>query len=73
MLKNRWAIQNKSQCVHKEKDRRLKEQFINDINDDNMMTEILRKLTIIKGTNDLTIDQVLAWARRVEAPKFRKH
>ena len=28
---------------YKEKDRRLKEQFINDINDDDMMTETLRQ------------------------------
>ena len=32
----------------KEKDRRLKEQFINGINNDNIMTELIRELTAIK-------------------------
>ena len=36
---------------YKERDRRLKEQFINGINDDNdddMMTETIRELTLVK-------------------------
>ena len=38
-----------NECVHKEKDRRFIEQFINSIiDDDDMMTKIIRKLTAIK-------------------------
>ena len=36
---------------YKDKDRILKEQFINGINEDDMMTETIRELTAIKKTN----------------------
>ena len=55
---------NDSGC---KKDRRLKLQLINGINDDDIMTEIRRQLTAIKKTNEITNKQLLAWARRVEA------
>ena len=51
-----------------EKDRRLNEQFINDINH-YMMTEIIMELTAIKKTNEISSEQVLAWARRVAVKK----
>ena len=50
-------------------DRQLKEQFINGINDNDMMIEILREWAAIKKTNELSSEQVLAWARRVEAQR----
>ena len=31
-----------NECVYKDKDRRIKEQFINSMNDDDMMAEIIR-------------------------------
>ena len=34
-----------NKCEYKERDGSLKEQFINEINDDDMMTEIIRELT----------------------------
>ena len=37
-----------SDCEYKEKERMLKEQLINGINDDYMMTEIIRELAMIK-------------------------
>ena len=46
--------------VGQNKDRRLKEQFINGIND-YMMTEIVRELTAIKKINEIISKQVLAW------------
>ena len=45
---------------YKEKDRRFKEQFIDGIGDNDMMTEIIRELTAIKKTNEIT-------SKRVEA------
>ena len=54
---------------YKEKNRRLKEQFLNDINDD-MVTKIIRELTTIKKTDEMTSEQVLCWAKRVEAHKM---
>ena len=40
---------------YKEKDRKLKEQFIDGINDNDMMTEIIRELTAIKKTNEIPV------------------
>ena len=37
-----------NECGYKDKDRKLKEQFINGINYNDMMTEIKRKLTTIR-------------------------
>ena len=37
----------------------LKEQLINGINDDNMMTKIVREVAAIKGTNEISSKQVL--------------
>ena len=44
------------------KDWRLKEQFMNSIKDNDMMTKIIRELTMIKKTNKITCEQVLCWA-----------
>ena len=57
--------------VHKN-DRILKEQFVNGINDDDMMTDIIREWTAIKKTNEVTSEQVLAWTRRMEAQRTQK-
>ena len=37
-------------CGYKDRDRRLKDQFINGISDKEMVTEIIRGLTTIKET-----------------------
>ena len=58
-----------SKCGYKGKDRRLKEQFINGINDGDMMTKIIGELTTIKKTNGITSEQVLHWAERLEAER----
>ena len=46
-------------CEEKERDRRLKEQFINGIIDDNMTTEIIREPAVKKVNNEITSKQVL--------------
>ena len=50
---NWWAASRvrTNGCDYKEKDRRLKEQFINGITDDDTMTEIKKRATEIKMTN----------------------
>ena len=48
---------NGNECGYKEKDRRLKRQFIDGINDDKM-TELIKKMTTIK--NAITREQILA-------------
>ena len=52
--------------VYQERARRLKEQFINGIKDDDMMNEIVGDLAMIKRTNEVTIEQFLSWPKRVE-------
>ena len=47
-------------------DRQLKQQFILDLNDDKMLTEIIFELTAIQDTSVVTIEQVLAWARQID-------
>ena len=51
---------------YKEKDRRINEQFINGINDDEMMTEIILELPAVKKTSEITSEKVLVWARRIK-------
>ena len=51
----------------KEIDRRLKEQFINGINDQTMTSEIRRELMVIKVMSDVTNEQILSWAWGIEA------
>ena len=57
---------------NKEKDSRLKELFINGINDD-IMTEVIRELTAIKKTNEIPSEQVLAWPGKSRHKGHRKH
>ena len=45
---------------YKEIDQRLKEQFVNDINDQVMILGMLKELTIIKDTSEITIEWVLS-------------
>ena len=45
------------ECNYREVDRQLKEQFIHGLNDNDMLTEIIRQLT------NLTSEQVLNCAR----------
>ena len=61
-----------SEYAYKEKDRRLKEPFINGINGDQIRTEIIRKLTAVKETNKIASDQVLEWVRGAEAQRLQK-
>ena len=37
-----------------------------------MITEIIRELTVIKRTNEITIKQVLSWAKTAEAQRAQK-
>ena len=50
----------------KKKDRRLIEHFINSINDDDMMTEMIRELATIKKKNEIINELVLSWDRTVK-------
>ena len=56
-------------CEKKEKDWRLKEQFINGINNDNIITDIIQELTAVKKTSEITNEHKLAWTRITEAKR----
>ena len=60
MLRNRRVTsEEKVMNVGTKKKGILKEQFINGINDDGVITEIIRELTAIKKKNEVTREQVL--------------
>ena len=61
MLKNGLAASEikANECSFKEKDRSLKEQFINDINDDYMIKEIIGDLTTIRMTTEITSEHFM--------------
>ena len=52
--------------------REKKEQFINRIKDNEMITEIIKELAKIKKYNEITSDQVLCRAKRVEAEMCKR-
>ena len=47
---------------YKKSNRRLKEQFMNGINDEKMI-EIIKEFTVIKKTNKITLDHVIGWQK----------
>ena len=57
------------ECNYREEDRQLKEQFIHRLNDNDMVKEIIRELTKAEESVDITSEQVLGWAKRVEAQR----
>ena len=61
-----------NECNYKECVRQLKEQFINGINDEIMTAEIMKELTTIGKISDITSEQVLSKAKRVEARRDQK-
>ena len=59
-----------NECECKDRDKRLKEQFI--INDDEMMTEIIKELAIIKKTNEIIGVSVMHWVKKVDVQRVQK-
>ena len=57
------------ECTDKEKGRQWKEHFINRLNDNNMLVEIIKELTQTEGCKDVASYQVLAWAKTMGAKK----
>ena len=54
---------------YKELDRQLKEQFIHGLNDRIMLDEIIRELTSKTSSEQMTSEDVLVWAKTVEAQR----
>ena len=66
MSKLRLAV---VECNYREVDRQVKEQFVHGLNNNDMLTEIIRELSKAKESVDITSEQVLGWAKRVEAQR----
>ena len=56
-------------CKYKEYDRLLTEQFINRLNDDGMVDEILKEANILQDIEDASCEYVLLWAFRLDMPR----
>ena len=56
-------------CNYKELNRQFKEQFIHGQNDTDMLGEIIRELTKIHENTEITSENLLCWAKRVEAQR----
>ena len=59
------------ECNNQELDRQLKEQFIHGLNDKEMLGEIIKELTTIRGNDTITSENILSWAKRVEAQRVQ--
>ena len=59
------------ECNYKELNRQLKEQFIHSLNDTDMLGEIIRELTKIHENTEMTNENMLCWAKRVEAQRVQ--
>ena len=52
-----------AECKYKEKYMHLKQQFINEINDNILITEIIKEIWAIKDTNTISSEQEVLWAK----------
>ena len=68
MRRLRFAV---AECNYQELDRQLKEQFINGLNDKDMLGEIIKELTASRCNDQTTSSNVLIWAKRVEAHRVQ--
>ena len=57
------------ECNYQEIDRKLKEKFIQSLNDKYMLKEIIEELTTAKDDEHITSGGMLAWPKRVEVQR----
>ena len=60
-----------TECNYKEIDKQLKKQFVHGLNDTDMLGEIIWDLTKINKKTEITGENVLSWAKRVEAQRVQ--
>ena len=60
-----------TECNYQEIHRLLKEWFINGLNDDSMLVELIHELTAIRDKGAVSSSLVLLWVRWVEAQKIQ--
>ena len=49
----------------------LKEQFINGLYDETIIAKIIKELPALKDTSEMSGEQVLMWAKKVEAQRVQ--
>ena len=59
-------------CKYKEYYRRLKEKFINGLDVETIKAEMIKELTALEDTNEVSSEQLLMCAQRVEAQTVQK-
>ena len=57
------------ECKHKEYGRRLKEQFMNGMNNEATTAKITKELAALKDTTEVSSEEVLVWDQRVETQR----
>ena len=60
-----------AECNYKEIDWQLKEQFIHGLNNKTMLDEVIRELTTKSSSDQMTSEDMLIWAKRVEAQRMQ--
>ena len=59
------------ECNYQELDQQLKEKFIYGCNDKETLEEIIKELTTTGGNDIVTSENILSWAKRVEAQRVQ--
>ena len=60
------------ECKYQEYDGRLKELFINGLNNETTITKMIKELTALKYKIDVSSEEVLIWAQTVEVQRAQK-
>ena len=58
-------------CIYKEHGRQLKEEFINDIYDEEITQVVIKELTAKRNTSEIDSEQVIMWLKGVEAQRLQ--
>ena len=66
-----WLQTAAAECGYKEVDRQLKEQFIHGPIDKIMLDKIIRELMSRTSNAQMTSEDVLVWAKKVEAQRVQ--
>ena len=59
-------------CKYQENDRRLKEQFKNDLNGGTILAKLIKELKVLRDKSKVSNKQVLMWAQRVKSQRVQK-
>ena len=61
-----------TECKYQDYARSVREKFINGLKDETTRAKIIKELTALQHPREVSSEQVLVWAQRVEAQKAQK-